>query len=101
MHDQPPEIAECSTPVMNDSLRDYLYAHIPLTMAMEVEVSAVAESSLSLKAPIGPNIYHRETVFGGSASALCILSAWSLIHCGLQNHAKIKPRIVIQRNSME
>ncbi|MGJ8695649.1 MAG: YiiD C-terminal domain-containing protein [Verrucomicrobiaceae bacterium] len=84
-----------------DSLKQYLYDHIPLTKAMEVEVVGASDESLTLSAPIGPNINHRETVFGGSASALCILSAWSFIHCRLRNHAEIRPRIVIQRNSME
>jgi thioesterase domain-containing protein len=83
------------------SLKEYLYNHIPLTRAMEVEVESISDTALTLSAPIAPNINHRETVFGGSASALCILSAWSLIHCRLRNHPEIKPRIVIQKNSME
>lgn len=82
-------------------LKDYLYDHIPLTRAMEVEVGDVSDTSLTLTAPLAPNINHRETVFGGSASALCILSAWSFIHCRLRQHPEIKPRIVIQRNSMD
>lgn len=89
------------TAMSEESLKDYLYNHIPLTKAMEVEVGARTSSSLSLRAPLGPNINHRETVFGGSASALCILSAWSYIHCRLREHPEIRPRIVIQRNSME
>lgn len=83
------------------SLKEYLYNHIPLTRAMEVKVDSISDTALTLSAPIAPNINHRETVFGGSASALCILSAWSLIHCRLRNHPEIKPRIVIQKNSME
>jgi thioesterase domain-containing protein len=40
-------------------------------------------------------------VFGGSACALGILAAWSLIHVNLLKEPDIKPRIVIQRNTME
>lgn len=87
--------------MMNRELVKYLYEHIPLTKAMGVEVIESGGTLLTLAAPIGPNINHRETVFGGSASALCILSAWSLIHCRLQGHPELVPRIVIQRNSME
>jgi thioesterase domain-containing protein len=82
-------------------LKNYLYDHIPLTEAMAVDVVDASDSTLTLSAPIAPNINHRETVFGGSASALCILSAWSFIHCRLRLHPEMKPRIVIQRNSME
>lgn len=70
VHDLSLETAEFFDSIMTDSLRDYLYDQIPLTKAMEVEVGLVSESSLSLKAPIGPNINHRETVFEGSATVL-------------------------------
>ena len=53
-----------------------------------------------LRAPLKPNINHRETVFGGSASALAILAAWSLLHTRLLS-AGITNRLVIQRNIME
>jgi thioesterase domain-containing protein len=52
-----------------------------------------------LGAPLAPNINHRETVFGGSASALAILSAWSLLHVSL-TAMHYSARLVIQRNSM-
>jgi thioesterase domain-containing protein len=47
-----------------------------------------------------PNVNHRETVFGGSASALAILAAWSLLHTRLRREG-IATRLVIQRNTME
>jgi thioesterase domain-containing protein len=53
-----------------------------------------------LRAPLEPNINHRETVFGGSASALAILSAWSLLHLRLREEC-MDVRLVIQRNTME
>jgi thioesterase domain-containing protein len=52
-----------------------------------------------ITAPLAPNINHRETVFGGSASAVAILSAWSLLHTQLQS-AGMPSRVVIQRNTM-
>lgn len=45
------------------------------------------------------SINHRDTVFGGSASAVAILSAWALLHTRLAG-AGIASRLVIQRNSM-
>lgn len=85
----------------HDTLRNYLYDHIPLTKAMQVEIVSVSDASLTQTAPLAPNINHRETVFGGSASALCILSAWAFIRCRLKNYPQFTPRIVIQRNTME
>lgn len=82
-----------------EALEQYLHEHIPLSKAMGVEVVA-AERSVTLRAPLAPNINHRDTVFGGSASALAILAAWSLLHTRLAA-AGVSSRLVIQRNTME
>lgn len=67
---------------------------------MGVTVLAVTPDAVVLHAPLAPNINHRETVFGGSASAVAILAAWALLHTRL-GAAGIASRLVIQRNSME
>ncbi len=77
----------------------YLHTHIPLSATMQVSVVSVQEDSVVLSAPLAPNINHRETVFGGSASALAILAAWSLLHTRMLR-AGIQSRLVIQRNTM-
>jgi thioesterase domain-containing protein len=81
-------------------LETYLHEHIPLSAAMGVRVVSLDPRTVTLEAPLGPNINHRETVFGGSASALAILAAWSLVHVRLAE-AGHGYRIVIQRNSVE
>ena len=81
------------------ALQDYLYAHIPLSRAMAVEVKTATPQGVLLSAPLAPNINHRDTVFGGSASTLAILSAWALLHVSMLD-ANIKARLVIQKNSM-
>jgi len=78
----------------------YLHEHIPLSQAMGVRVARAAPDGVILTAPLAPNINHRETGFGGSASALAILAAWTLIHLRL-SAAGIRCRLVIQRNSMQ
>lgn len=81
-------------------LENYLHSHIPLSKAMQVAVVRIDEDSVMLSAPLAPNINHRDTVFGGSASAVAILAAWSLLNTRL-HHEGIKSRLVIQRNTME
>jgi thioesterase domain-containing protein len=81
------------------ALQTYLHDHIPLSSAMQVRVIAAADTGVELAAPLAPNINHRDTVFGGSASALAILAAWALIYVRL-NAEGISSRVVIQRNSM-
>jgi thioesterase domain-containing protein len=86
--------------VLPAELEQYLHEHIPLSKAMTVSVVSVEQSTVVLRAPLAPNINHRETIFGGSASALAILAAWSLLHTRLRAEG-IASRLVIQRNTME
>ena len=83
----------------NQTIQAYLYEHIPLSQAMEVQVVKVTNKSVILAAPIKPNINHRSTVFGGSASTLTILSAWTLINFRLKSE-DIQARLVIQKNTI-
>lgn len=82
------------------ALEYYLHEHIPLSLAMAVQVVSIADNEVVLGAPLAPNINHRDTVFGGSASAVAILSAWCLLHLRLTAAGQAS-RVVIQRNSME
>jgi thioesterase domain-containing protein len=81
-------------------LERYLHEHIPLSRAMAIDVRSVSLDQVVLRAPLAPNINHHDTVFGGSASAICILAAWSLVHVRLRVEA-VASRLVIQRNVME
>lgn len=60
---------------------------------------AAGWDAVRVGAPLAPNINHRETVFGGSASAVAILAAWGLVHFRLAT-SDISNRLVIRRNTM-
>ena len=81
-------------------LEAYLHGHIPLSAAMQVSVLAVASTGVTLRAPLAPNINHRDTVFGGSASAVAILAAWSLLHTRMRADG-VSARLVIQANGID
>jgi thioesterase domain-containing protein len=85
--------------ISTKDLEDYLHERIPLSKAMGVEVQAASADRVALRAPLGPNINHQETVFGGSASAVAILAAWALLYVRLQSEG-VGGRIVIHRNTM-
>lgn len=91
-----PERSARMTPT---ELERYLHRHIPLSGAMQVSVLAVGPEQVSLSAPLAPNINHRDSVFGGSAAAVAVLAAWSLVHTRLVD-AGLPSRLVIQRNTM-
>ena len=85
--------------VSGQDLERYLHDHIPLSKAMGAVVRSVSDGGVTLEAPLAPNLNHRGTVFGGSASSLAILSAWALVHTRLRAEG-LDSRLVIQRNSM-
>ena len=81
------------------ALERYLHMHIPLSGAMGVAVRAASPEGVTLAVPLAPNINHRDTLFGGSAAAAAILSAWALIYVRLQA-AGMGGRIVIHAQRM-
>jgi thioesterase domain-containing protein len=81
------------------ALQEYFHDHIPLSKAMAVKVEAATPQVVRLVAPLAPNTNHHGTVFGGSASAVAILSAWGLLHVALVD-AAIEADLVVQKSSM-
>jgi thioesterase domain-containing protein len=78
----------------------YLHSNIPLSAAMGVRVKIATPERVLLFAPLGPNINHHQTVFGGSGVVLATLAAWTLMHVRLV-HDRVDAQLVIQRSSME
>ena len=83
-----------------DELQRYLYEHIPISRALGVTVRSSEAANVVLSAPLGPNLNHQRSAFGGSLSALAILACWSWLHLRLRV-TDFRGQIVIQGNSME
>ncbi len=56
----------------------YLFKSIPVAKALGIKVKVLESNHASISAPIDLNKNHLNTVFGGSSSMVCILTAWSL-----------------------
>jgi len=83
-----------------EEAEEYLFTHIPITVHLGVRVLSYDGRSIEIHAPLDPNINHRETAFGGSLSAVAILSGWALIHLALLEE-DVDARLVIQKSSMD
>src|ERR1700755_329208 len=86
--------------MLTTEVEAYLYSNIPLSAAMGVQVKVATPERVLLFAPLGPNINHHRTVFGGSGVVLATLSAWTLLHLRLREE-RLDAQLVIQRSSME
>ncbi|HEY8966977.1 MAG TPA: YiiD C-terminal domain-containing protein [Candidatus Methylacidiphilales bacterium] len=85
-----------------DALAAYLHEHIPLSKAMGVRVVRGEAAGVELAAPLGPNLNHSKTAFGGSLSSLAVLSGWSLFHVRLRTFfPEVPVLLVIQRSAFE
>ncbi|MFD1251888.1 Putative thioesterase (yiiD_Cterm) [Devosia equisanguinis] len=82
------------------ALEAYLHANIPLTRAMAVSAVSAHAESVTLSAPLDPNINVHGTAFGGSVSTLGVLAAWSVVHLRLEAEA-VDAQLVIHRNETE
>jgi thioesterase domain-containing protein len=78
----------------------YLHRHIPVSGHMGVAVRQCDQAGAVLTAPLAPNLNHRSTVFGGSASAVAILAGWTWLHFNLRETG-LNCRVVIQGNTMD
>ncbi|MFC5489276.1 YiiD C-terminal domain-containing protein [Dokdonella soli] len=56
-----------------------ILADIPLTRAMGLSIVACDSGSLTLAAPLAPNINDKGCAFGGSLASLMTLAGWGLI----------------------
>jgi len=80
-------------PIDPAAVEAYLHAHIPISAAMGITVTAADPVEVALSAPLEPNVNHRSTVFGGSCASVAILAAWTLVHLRVAGSAA---RVVIQ-----
>jgi len=75
--------AEASTALANEIL-----AAIPLARAMAMSVSGYDGDSLTLSAPLAPNINDKGCAFGGSLVSLMTLAGWGLVKLALDRQGR-------------
>lgn len=81
-------------------ITSYIHEHIPLTSHLGATVESYDGKTVLISAPLIPNLNHRNTAFGGSISALGILSGWTLLFLKLKETG-IRNRLVIQKSSFD
>jgi thioesterase domain-containing protein len=62
-----------------DALGAFMLEGIPLTRSMAISVGAYDGESLTLHAPLAPNINDKGCAFGGSLASVMTLAGWGLV----------------------
>ena len=81
-------------------LQAFIRSNIPISAAMGVTVTKAGPEGVTLRAPLTKNRNHHGTLFGGSASALAMLAAWSWLHLRLEELG-LDPDLVIQKGATD
>ena len=76
-----------SEPTTCDQTRqliEFIRDEIPLARAMDLQLDRVDTDTLSLRAPLAPNVNDKGCAFGGSLVSLMTLSGWALVEMALR-----------------
>ncbi|MBA4749891.1 MAG: YiiD C-terminal domain-containing protein [Alphaproteobacteria bacterium] len=80
-------------------LTHYLHTQIPLSQSMGMQVKTGNIEEVVLSFPLGLNLNHQKTGFGGSLQAAATLAAWSRFHLILKE-SFARHEIVIAESHM-
>lgn len=83
-----------------EEMNAYLRTELPLTQAMGIRVVAWDGKVVELGAPLGPNLNHADTAFGGSIATLGILAGYTLLYLALRERG-VSNRLLIQRSEVD
>ena len=87
-----------------EQLNKTLQHEIPLTEALAVTLSDYRNNSLTVNAPLAPNINHKQTAFGGSLYSVAVLAGWALVNLRLSEHDTLlqqRAQVVIYHSEMQ
>ena len=62
----------------------FIRDEIPLAHAMDLQLAGCDDASLTLHAPLAPNVNDKGCAFGGSLVSLMTLSGWALVELALR-----------------
>jgi thioesterase domain-containing protein len=81
-------------------LEDEILNSIPLARSMQLRIAEFDGSSLTLEAPLAPNVNDKGCAFGGSMASLMTLACWGLARLCLREEG-FEPDIFVQDSQIE
>ena len=73
---------------------------IPLLTAMDLSFGDYADLTLTMQAPLAPNINNKGTAFGGSIASICLFAGWAVATIAFVEHGIRNTEIVVYKNEM-
>jgi thioesterase domain-containing protein len=73
---------------------------IPLLTAMELSLVNFRDLTLTMEAPLAPNINNKGTAFGGSIASIGLFGGWAVATLAFMDNGIDNTEIVVFRNEM-
>jgi len=73
---------------------------IPLLDAMQLSFVRFDELTLTMEAPLAPNINNKGTAFGGSIASICLFGGWAVSTLAFIDNGIHNTEIVVFKNDM-
>ncbi len=73
---------------------------IPLLNAMQLSFVRYEDLTLTMEAPLAPNINNKGTAFGGSIASICLFGGWAVSTLAFVDQDIHNTEIVVYKNEM-
>jgi thioesterase domain-containing protein len=73
---------------------------IPLLNAMQLSFVSFEDLTLTMEAPLAPNINNKGTAFGGSIASICLFGGWAVSTLAFIDNDIHNTEIVVFKNDM-
>lgn len=73
---------------------------VPLIEAMQLSLSNYDNLTLTMEAPLAPNINNKGTAFGGSIASICLFGGWAAITLAAMEHGLFNTETVVFKSQM-
>ena len=73
---------------------------IPLLTAMHLSFVSFDDLTLTMEAPLAPNINNKGTAFGGSIASICLFGGWAVSTLAFMDNDIHNTEIVVFKNEM-
>lgn len=74
---------------------------IPLLNAMHLALVDYDDLTLTMEAPLAPNINNKGTAFGGSIASICLFGGWAMSTLAFIDNGITNTEIVVYANEMK
>ncbi|MGJ8687424.1 MAG: YiiD C-terminal domain-containing protein [Spongiibacteraceae bacterium] len=84
----------------NTVFDDFVSKYLPAAQHMQLKVEGYDGNTLSMYAPLGPNINDKLTAFGGSLYCVSVMACWGMVYLRCVD-AGLDPDIVVAKAEIE